>query len=838
MLRALAVMISNGRASLSTAFIYGRHLLKKFGSVASVAKWEKSFKSSCDQRLLSELETGRPLDSELGFSLVGVAAGVEDVDDYFRQRITARTRTAPTMKERVHKHVEEAVHYFCGKERKPFVATAPKGSCGIEKRDDAFQIAHQIVLDCVRQNGGAAQEWDPSVVASAISAIVGNVGQVVATLLDTAAGSYPPTISSLGCARHVVRIHINSLCLLKEALGERQSRVFEVALATEASSAVSAYTSGKAPHNQFQLSPETHDSSANMSNENLNGPAKMFIGRAAKIAAAVSAVVIGAVVHGVASLERMITVLRLKEGLDILQFIRGVRSSSNGISRSIGAFKSENGIEVCLHWFRLLVGDCRAVSDGLVVELLGETYVLALSRMQRMLPLNLVLPPAYSIFTMVIWRSYFNTNTANREDIQMYQSLSLAIIRHQPFRDVCLRDSHTLYDLLVSDVGDSEFAAMRELHSPDKNLKTTALVPLRARLFLNAILDCRLPQFPLMQDDGAWVPGHGDSKVYAGNEKPRDQLVHVLDSLQLAKFHWQWIELRLILNERVLIEKIETQNMSLVEAVRSLSPNAENAELCECENNFTQIVLTRLPVRPDAAPLYSEVIHLFGRLFEESLLLNAKWFLAGSDVLLGRKSITQRLTNVAQQGGFSTKVQFWKPWGWSSSVADQSAHRGEKRKLEATSLEEGEVVEEGIDVKRLGRSPAQMFDVEGFSSSKLYVTEKALAELVLPCMDQSSNESRNTFASELIKQMNTIEQQISMLTRGATKQAGPAPSGVEGAAIKNSTRKGIRGGSPGLSRRPTGVADSAPPSAAALRASMWLRLQFILRLLPVIYADR
>lgn len=830
MLRAVAVMISNGRASLSTAFIYGRHLLKKFGSVASVAKWEKSFKSSCDQRLLSELETGRPLDSELGFSLVGVAAGVEDADDYFRQRITARTRTAQTMKERVQKHVEEAVHYFYGKERKLFVATAPKGSCGIEKWDDAFQIAQQIVLDCVRQNGGAAQEWDPSVVASAISAIIGNVGPVVASLLDIAAGNsypnFPPTMSSLGCARHVVRIHINSLCLLKEALGERQSRVFEVALATEASSAVSAFISGKAPRSQFQLSPETHDSSANMSNEILNSPAKIFIGRPAKAAAAVSAVVIGAVVHGVASLERMITVFRLKEGLDILQSIRGVRSSSNGISRSIGAFKSENGIEVCLHWFRLLVGDCRTVSDGLVVELLGETYVLALSRMQRMLPLNLVLPPAYSIFTMVIWRPYIlNTNTANREDIQMYQSLSSAIIRHQPFRDVCLRDSYTLYDLLVSDVGDSEFAAMRELHSPDKNLKTTAFVPLRARLFLNAILDCRLPQFPLMQD-GAWVPGHGD------------QLVHVLDTLQLAKFHWQWIELRLLLNEQILIEKIETHNMSLVEAVRSLSPNAENVELCECENNFTETVLTRLPVRPDAAPLYSEVIHLFGRLFEESLLLNAKWFLAGSDVLLGRKSIRQRLTNVAQQGGFSTKVQFWKPWGWSSSVADQFAHRGEKRKLEPTSLEEGEVVEEGTDVKRLGRSTAQMFDVEGFSSSKLYVTEKALAELVLPCMDQSSNDSRNAFASELIKQMTTIEQQISTLTRGATKQAGPAPSGVEGAAIKNSTRKGIRGGSPGLSRRPTGVADSAPPSAAALRASMWLRLQFILRLLPVIYADR
>lgn len=845
MIRAMAVMTSNGRASLSAAFVYGRHLLKKFGSVASVAKWGESFKLTCDQRLLSELETGRPLDSELGFSLVSVAAGMEDVDDYFRQRISGRiSRAAPAMKEIVQRHVEEAV------KRKHFVTTAPKGSCGTEKWDEAYQISHQIVsnlVDCVRQNGGAAQEWDPSVVASAVSAIVGNVGSVVAKLQDFQAGNsyqnFPSTISWLGCARHVVRIHITSLCLLKEALGERQSRVFEVALATEASTAVSgAFASGKAPRSQFQLSPETHDSSANMSNEILNNPAKIFMGRAAKAVAAVSAVIIGSVVHGVTSLERMLTVFRLKEGLDVLQFIRGARSSSNGISRSIGAVKVDSGIEVCLHWFRLLVGNCRTVSDGLIVELLNETYVLALSRMQRMLPLNLILPPAYSIFAMVIWRPYIlNTNTANREDIQMYQSLPSALIdaiQHQPFRDVCLRDTHALYDLLASDVGDSEFAVMLESHIPDKKLKTTTFVPLRARLFLSAILDCRLPQLPLMQDDGAWGPRHGDSKVHAESEKPLDQLAHVLDTLQLAKFHWQWIELRLLLNEQVLIEKVEKHNKSLAEAVRSLSPNADKAELGESENNFTENVLTRLLVRPDAAPLYSEVIHLFGSLFEESLLLNAKWFLAGPDVLLGRKSIRQRLTNVAQQGGFSTKVQFWKPWGWSSSVADQSAHRGEKRKLEASSLEEGEVVEEGADVKRLGRLTAQMFDVEGSSSSKLYVTEKALVELVLPCMDQSSNESRSTFASELIKQMSTIEQQISTLTRGATKQAGPAPSGVEGTAIKNSTRKGIRGGSPGLSRRLTGVADSAPPSAAALRASLWLRLQFILRLLPIIYADR
>ncbi|XP_058084336.1 mediator of RNA polymerase II transcription subunit 12 isoform X2 [Magnolia sinica] len=843
MLRSMAVMTSNGRASGSVAFVYAKHLLKKFGSIASVAKWEKSFKATCDQRLLSELETARPLDSELGYSLVGVPVAMEDVDDYLRQKISGRLLrpAGPTMKEIVQRHIEEAMRYFHGKERKPFATTTPRVSA-VEKWDDGFQIAQQIVLglvDCIRQNGGSAQEVDPSVVGSAVSAIVSNVVPAISKMPDFLAGSNYPSLSSttnsLIFARRIIHIHITCLCLLKEALGERQSRVFEIALATEASSAVSAaVASAKAPRSQFQLSPETHDSNSNMSNEILNNSAKVFLGRAAKAAAAVSALVIGAVVHGVATLERMVTVFRLKEGLDILPFVRTARSGSNGISRSVGGYKVDNSTEVSAHWFRLLIGNCRTVCDGLVVELLGESYALAVSRMQQTLPLNLVFPPAYSIFAMVIWRPYIvNSNIAAREDIQMYQSLSSSIgdaIRHQPFRDVCLRDTCALYDLLASDTGDSEFAAMLELHSPDKHLKTMAFVPLRARLFLNAILDCKMPQS--LQDNGTWAPGHGESKAYAENEmKLLDQLVHVLDTLQPAKFHWQWVELRLLLNEQVLIEKVESQNMSLVEAIRSLSPNSDNFVLADNESNFTEIVLTRLLVRPDAARLYSEVVHQLGRSFEESLLLHAKWFLGGSDLLLGRKSIRQRLLNVAQLRGLSTKPQFSKPWGWSSCIADQAGNRGVKRKMEAASLEEGEVVEEGMDVKRSGKVMSQMADEQ-------YVTEKALAELVFPCIDRSSNESRNTFANDLIKQMSLIEQQVNTVIRGANKQAGSVPSVGEGAANKGNTRKGMRGGSPGLGRRPTTPADSSPPSAAALRASMWLRLQFLLRLLPIICADR
>ncbi|KAJ0970177.1 hypothetical protein J5N97_023054 [Dioscorea zingiberensis] len=847
--RAMTMLTANGRSHGSAAFSYSRNLLKKYRDIGSVTKWEKNFRTTCDQRMLTELDAIRTADSSMGFS-PGVPAGVDDSDEYLRKLSGRMSRFGGTMKELVQRRIEDAVQYFYGKERKPFAAAVTKNPSEI-MCDDGYQIAQEIffsLLDCICQNGGASQEWDPTGVASAVSAIVGNVGLAVAKTLDLSASNnyqtFSSSASSLNCARHILRIHILSLCLLKESLGERLGRVFDIALASEASSAVSgAFSPGKPSRSHFQPSPENHDGSLNHPNENLNNSSKTFVGRTAKAAASVSALVVGAIVHGVVSLERMVAVFKLKEGLDVQLFIRSARSSSNGMSRSFGTFKIDHCIEVSVHWFRVLIGNCRTVFDGLVADILGEPYTSALSRMQRMLPLNLVFPPAYSMFGMVIWRPYIlNSNIATREDIQLYQHLSMAVgdaIKHQPFRDLCLRNTHVLYDLLASDVGDSEFAAMLEMHSPDKHLKTIAFVPLRARLFLNALVDCQMPPFTLMKEDGSWVSGPSEPRAYAENEtKLLDQLVHVLDTLQPAKFHWQWVELRLLLNEQALIEKIETQNMLLVEAIKSLSPKAENFSLSENERNFIEIVLTRLLVRPDAASLYSEVVNLLGKSLEESLLQNTKWFLAGNDVLLGRKSIRQRLANVAQLRGLSTKAQFWKPWGWSCSNADVLADKSDKRKMEVASIEEGEVVDEGVDIKRPGRMSFQLFDAEGFSPGQQYITDRALAELVLPCIDRSSSDSRNSFATELIKQLNTIEQQINMLTRSGGKQSGSASSAVEVSSSKSSSRKGLRGGSPGLGRRPTSVTESSPPSAAALRASMWLRLQFLLRLLPIICADR
>ncbi|XP_065859577.1 mediator of RNA polymerase II transcription subunit 12 isoform X2 [Euphorbia lathyris] len=840
--RVAVLLASNGRLSGSAALTYSRYLLKKYGNVPSVSEWEKNFRAKCDKRLISELEPGRSHDGEFGFPL-GVPAGIEDLDDFFRQKISGNrmTRAGMSMKELVQRHIEDAFHYFFGKERKLFGTGTLKGP-GLEKSDDGHQIAQQIIIglmECIRQTGGAAQEGDPSLVSSAVSAIVNNVGPTMAKMPDftvsTNHSNATSAMASLSVARRILRIHISCLCLLKEAFGERQSRVFEIALATEASSALAtAFAHGKASRSQFQLSPD--DSSGNISNEILNNSVRA--GRGTKSAAAISALVIGAVIHGVTSLERMVTVFRLKEGLDVIQFIRSTRSNSNGNTRSILGHKADNSIEVYVHWFRLLVGNCRTVSDGLVVELLGEPSVVALSRMQRMLPLTLVFPPAYSIFAFVIWRQIIlSKDLANREDInQLYQSLTMAIndaIKHLPFRDVCLRDSQGFYDLVVADVCDAEFASM--LNGLDVHTKSAAFIPLRGRLFLNAIIDCKMPLSVSTQDDNNRISGLGGNKIQHGENETKllDRLVNGLDTLQPAKFHWQWVELRLLLNEQVLVEKLETHDMSLVDAIRSSSPGPEKSAASENENNFIVIILTRLLVRPDAAPLFSELVHLFGRLLEDSMLLQAKWFLGGNDVLFGRKTIRQRLTSIADSKNLSMKVQFSKPWGWCRSGSEPVSNKGDKKKVEITSLEEGEVAEDGADAKRIGKGSNQMLE----SVNQQYMTERALVELVLPCIDQGSDESRNTFASDLIKQLNNIEQQINAAARGASKQAGSASSGLEGPAIKGNSRKVTRGSSPGMSRRATVAADSALPSPAALRASMSLRLQLLLRMLPIICTD-
>ncbi|KAI9089976.1 hypothetical protein K1719_028946 [Acacia pycnantha] len=772
MRRTAAIMASNGRISGSAAPAFARYLLKKYSNVAGVIEWEKTFKATSDKRLSSELDFGRSVDGELGFPL-GVPKGVEDLDEFLRQKIAGGrlSRIGLGMRDIVQRNAEEALHYLVGKEKKPF-AGAPKEPA-IEKWDNGYQIAQRIVtglIDCIRQTGGAAQEGDPSLVSYAVSVIVGSVGPTIAKIPDFSIGNNDSSTTlattSLNYARCILRMHITCLCLLREALGERQSRVFEIALATEASTVLAGvFAPSKASRAQFQMSPEAHDAGISTSNDGVNKSSKVVFGRAMKIVAAVSALVVGAVIHGVSSLERVVTVLRLKEGLDVAQFVRSTRSKSNGNARSVLGYKADSSIEVYVHWFRLLVGNCRTIYDGLVGELLGEPSIIALSRMQHMLPLSLVFPPAYSIFALVLWWPFIlNSIVVAREGMnQLHQSLSVALndtIKHLPFRDVCLRDSQNLYDFMAADASDAEFATLLELNGSDMHFTSKAFVPLRARLFLNAMIECKMPQSVFPQDDGSKISGFGESKL-------QDKLVNVLDNLQHAKFHWQWVELRLLLNEQALVEKLEASDMSLADAIQLSSPNPEKVD-----SSFWEVA-------------------------------------RGFNVAAGQMA------------------QYWEPWGWCNPCTELLANREEK--FDAASFEEGEVVEGGMELKRCLKGFSQVID-------QLHVTERALIELIIPCIDQSSDETRNSFASDLIKQLNSIEQQISAITRGVSKQAANTPK-IEGQTNKVISRKATRGGSPGLARRQTTATVSSPPSPAALRASLSLRVHLIMRFLPILCTD-
>ncbi|KAK4794587.1 hypothetical protein SAY86_012581 [Trapa natans] len=834
--RAASAIASNGRVSGTSAFAYARYLLKKYGVVTSILEWKKNFKARCDKRLLSELESGRVLDGE-----PEVAFGADGLDDQLHQKLsTSRiSRVGITMREIVQRHIEDAFHFYSAKEKKMLSAGGPKGPM-FDKGDEGYQKAQQILMglmDCIRQTGGAAQEGDPSLVCSAVSAIVGSVGPTLAKIPDFGSGSSYANTSfasapSSYVAKRILRIHITSLCLLKEALGERQAQVFEVALATEALSALSgASSTGKMSRNQYQLSPESHDSDVNSSDS-----AKTTT-RATRIAAAVSALVIGAVLQGVTSLERMVTVFRLKDGLDVCQFVKSLKSNSNGSGRSPALIKGDGLVGVYIHWFRLLIGNCQTVSDGLIVDLLGEPSVLALWRMQQSLPLSLVFPPAFGMFAFLMWRPYIlNENHASgREEFhQLYLALNAAMsdaVKHLPFRDICMRNTRDLYDLITADGSDVELAETLDVNCSD--VRSKGFVPLRARLFLNAIIDGRMPSSFTLDE----------SKSFCAENDIRlvDKIVHVLNTLQPAKFHWQWLELRLLLNEQALIEKLEcSSDSSLKDVMRSLSLGLERAAASDNESNIIEIILTRLLVRPDAAPLYSEAVHLLGKSLEDSLLLLTKWFLEGNDVLFGRKTVRQRLINIAETKGFSINLQCWKHWGWAHSGSDAFPIRNDvdRSKYEMNSLEEGEVIEDGLEMKKNWRGLAgQSFGPEGSNIGKSCATEKALVDLILLCMDRSSDESRYTFASDLIKQLNAIEQQMNVIARGMSKQAGTSSSAADSTVGKTSSRKGNRGGSPGMAARRQAVVDSSPPSPAALRASIFLRLHFLLKSLPVICAD-
>lgn len=844
MQRAANVMaaVPGGRAGCSALLCYVRDLLRKYGSLATVQAWEKSWKASCDQRLRAELEALKAGDSEGGLGLVSSMG--DDRDDPTPPRLTGRLlRIGNSMKEIIQRQVERATQLIISNEREG-------GGDGME---DVFQAGHTLVVNvmhAIRQNSGGAPQADAALVANAVSTIVFYAGQSVASVLEnlgyiTPGETASTAISAIKGGRRMLQFHIYSLQLLKGALDDRQIRVLEVAIANESNTIVQAgigHLPGRAPRSQFHLSPETPEANSALTSD----PGGAF-GRPTMAASAVLALVTGLVVNGVTSLERMVSVLRVKDVLENLHLQKPGGLISNGKVSGIGGnAKAESVPEAHINWFRVLIGDCRTVLGGLVADLLGEPAVLGLARLQRSMALVTVFSPAYALFALALRRqqSIFVNNMSREESI--IHAVVAAVndmVAHEPFRDVCLRDTTALYRCLSGDAGESKYAAMLDAQGLELYKKASAMVPLRARLFLHALLDRKMPEDDMQ----------GQNRSHASNGPGQiEQVVQVLDDLQAATFHWQWVELRLLLNEQVILEKLKIHPQSAQEAVQAAMQGPDRPQLDECEKTFTEVVLTRLLVRPDAAALYSEVVHLLGKALEDYLILHVKWVLENNDMLLGRKSLRQLLDNIAARKGFSVGVRQVRAWDWQApkqpkrDLSESSERKQASLQGGPASPEEGELEDEGLDwQKSEEKSSRQSTGASSGPSGKPFATEKALADLVLPCLPRSSMDTRHGFAFELVKQMNNLEQHISNLTRNSgrtTASTLPGSDGIlgsKGSSARRVPRSGMDVGSPGLGRRlPGPVPEAVPVSPAALQTSIWLRLQFLLPLLPIILLER
>ena len=209
-------------------------------------------------------------------------------------------------------------------------------------------------------------------------------------------------------------------------------------------------------------------------------------------------------------------------------------------------------------------------------------------------------------------------------------------------------------------------------------------------------------------------------------------------------------------------------------------------------------------------------------------------------MVLGRKFLRQQLEEVAHRQKFEVGCGRFRVWEWVLPQSEDNDSVEKTSKTEVASPEEGEVAEEDLNSNKQLKS-------DGVSGSqrcnmvlkKQFAIEKALADLVLPCLARSSAETYNRFASRLVKQISELEQQVTALSRSSRSVVTTSEVGInKRLGSRKGAKTGLDSSSPSLGRRTSLATDPLPPSLAALQTSLWLRLQFLLPLLPPIYIDR
>eukprot|EP00898_Chlorokybus_atmophyticus_P001512 jgi/Chlat1/2361/Chrsp17S02808 len=607
------------------------------------------------------------------------------------------------------------------------------------KVQDAISAAANALAEQCRHGVGRSGEGGETKVAvfSAATVLVENGIRAAVNAIRSNTANGISLAASCDCA---VAPYLTCLIRLNEALGPSHSSALELAFVSAAANSCLA--------------------AIHRNRGNPERPEAVWHPMAA------AAMVVGAVSRG---FTRLATVIEgTIRGAQLQQVIQGILTSTTNL-------ELQARCEAYVFWARTLLGGGPTITDsthGLL--LVTASQKLALARAQRHLSAALVVPPVYVFFAVGL-------TAGSGSLLEMVRITVQELIGHVPFRDACLYDTRQLFKLLLSCTADVD-TGMSQSMTP--TLDAHGVGPRRPRLFLQALVNGQMP--------------------FDVHEVPEDQnreILAVLDTLQPTSFHWQWLQLRLLLNEQVYQEKLSSGSsaQAAFDAAAAAAQATDAATLCESEKNFTSAVLTRLLVRPWAATLYGEVIHALSKGIEEYLTIQARWLIDGDNCLYGRTSLRQQLENLAKKSNFELPME-----------------------ANSTSL-----------------PPTGAVVVD-----KPFVVEKALAELVLPCLQRASHDTQSGFASKLVSQMGRLAEYVIHL------QSPRAPAPRNGSALRSSSEGSSYGGGrwggglASVESRGAGGGSLGPERvgdlglSASIHTSLWTRLQFLFPLLPMVFADR
>jgi len=413
-------------------------------------------------------------------------------------------------------------------------------------------------------------------------------------------------------------------------------------------------------------------------------------------------------------------------------------------------------------WVKALLGSAAASSSG-GGGAVSTAEARCLAGLQLNLPLEVLLPAAAAALEPPIASGPSHPQHPLAEEL----------LRHEPLRLALLKEPWKLYLALTDRKG-----------LPPLELSGRRCHTLPARLLVISLATGRLASM-------AAAP------PFSSPEERAVAVTRLLEGLTPFEFELHCLNLRLLLDEQVLLEKLKTQSAG--EALKAASrayAEAASGRPSEADKQLANGVLAAIAVRPGLAALQGELCLRLGTGIADHLL--------------------QQLDQIFQDPA-------------STRNPSQSQLLGRAPLLQ--------VLRKRVDIEAARGSSAEATEA-AIASVGPFALESAMATLALSVLKKSIGAKQKDFADQLVRQLSRLAEVLSSSEGSsgpvAAAVSGPAASGAH--KLKRANSAGSGWGRT-LSLRAS-EADATPGPAAAVQVAVWMRLQVLIPLLPVVYSDQ